>query len=530
MPLPAGTRLGPYEIGPALGAGGMGEVYRARDTRLDRDVAVKLLPAGFSREPGARERFDREARLISRLSHPHICSVFDVGEHDGAAFIVMEYLEGETLAWRLQRGALPVAQALRIATDVADALYHAHRHGIVHRDLKPGNVMLTRSGAKLLDFGVAKAAVEPAGPDGAAVTIEPLTRAGVIVGTPQYMAPEQVRGHPTDHRTDIFAFGALLQEVITGRRAFDGPAPSDVMAAILNVPVPAVSTLQPLAPPALDHVVARCLEKDPDERWQSAFDVASELRWIANTATSSVSAQPTAAAISMTRRLSPLVIGICGLLAGAAVYAGVSALVRQAPQVVPEIIRAVVPLPPNAQLAAARPSVAISPDGRFLAFVASVDGASRLFVRSVDAFEMTPVRGTEAATGPFFSPNGEWIGFFANGRLMKVSRAGGTPVAICEATDVRGATWGTDDTIVFSPRLDAGLYRVSAAGGAPVAVTVPAAERREKTHRFPEPSLPVVMHSWRCRLMRSGWRYRAHQYLWPRVSRMPATTAVSSTT
>jgi serine/threonine-protein kinase len=464
----------------------MGEVYRARDTRLDRDVAVKLLPAGFSREPGARERFDREARLISRLSHPHICPMYDVGEYDGSAFIVMECLEGETLAVRLQRGALPVVQALRIATEVAAALDHAHRQGIVHRDLKPGNVMLTRSGAKLLDFGLAKAVSNPAEHDGLAVTIEPLTRAGVVIGTPQYMAPEQVRGHPTDHRTDIFAFGALLHEVITGQRAFDRRDPADLMAAVLNMPVPLVSTLQPLAPPALDHVVARCLEKDPDERWQSAFDVASELRWIADTGTSSVTAQPPVAVISTRRRLSPLVIGVCGILAGAAAYAVGSALLRQSPQAVPEIIRASVPLPPNAQLAAARPNVAISPDGRFLAFVALVDGASTLFVRPVDAFETTPVKGTEGASGPFFSADGEWIGFFANGRLMKASRSGGTPVVICEATDVRGATWGADGTIVFSPRLDAGLYRVPAAGGTPVAVTVPAVERREKTHRFPE--------------------------------------------
>lgn len=485
MPLLEGTRLGPYEIGPLLGAGGMGEVYRARDTRLDRDVALKLLAAGFSHEPGARERFDREGRLVSQLSHPHICPVFDVGEYEGFPFTVMECLEGETLVGRLQQGALPVAQAMRIATEVADALDHAHRRGVVHRDLKPGNVMLTRSGAKLLDFGLAKAAVAfPAGHDDAAVTTERLTRAGVIFGTPQYMAPEQVRGHPTDHRTDIFAFGALLHEIITGQPAFHGHNPADVMAE--NMPVPAVSTLKPVAPPALDHVVARCLQKDPDERWQSAFDVASELRWIADTATSSVMGQPREAAISTMRRLSPLVLGVCGLLAGAAIYAGRGALLRQAPQAVPEIIRATVPLPPNAQLAAARPNVAISPDGRFLAFVALLDGTSTLFVRPVDAFEMAPVRGTESASGPFFSPDGEWIGFFANGRLLKVSRSGGTPVVICEATDVRGATWGTDDTIVFSPRLDAGLYRVSAAGGAPVAITVPAAERREKTHRFPE--------------------------------------------
>ena len=280
----------------------------------------------------------------------------------------MECLEGETLAARLQRSTLPLADALRIAIDVAEALDHAHRHGIVHRDVKPSNVMLTRSGAKLLDFGVAKAASSPIARDTAA-TIEPLTRAGDIVGTPQYMAPEQIRGHPADHRTDIFAFGTLLHEVITGRRTFDRHDPADVMAAILNTPVPAVSTLQPVASPALDHVVARCLEKDPDQRWQSAFDLARELRWIADT-TTSITAQPPAAATSTMRRMSLLAVGICGLLAGAAVYAVGSALLRQAPAADPAITRATVALPPNAQLAAGRPSVAISPDGRFLAFVA----------------------------------------------------------------------------------------------------------------------------------------------------------------
>jgi len=318
MTLSAGMRLGPYEIVAPIGAGGMGEVYRARDTRLDRTVAIKVLPANFSSDAVARERFDREARSIAALNHPHICTLYDV-RHEAASgadspidFLVMEYLEGETLAARLARGPLPVNLVFRHAIEIAEALDKAHRHGIVHRDLKPGNVMLTKAGAKLLDFGLAKAGATGApgatGATGAtgAVTLEPLTGAGMIIGTVQYMAPEQVEGRATDARTDIFAFGALVHEMATGRKVFEGRSQASIIAAILDAQPPAISTLQPVLPGALDHIVRRCLAKDPDERWQSANDLASELRWIAGSEGGAAQTSGITAAAPSRRHVSPL--------------------------------------------------------------------------------------------------------------------------------------------------------------------------------------------------------------------------------
>ena len=280
MPLSSGARLGPYEVLTPLGAGGMGEVYKARDTRLDRTVAIKILPEALAADPQFRERFDREARAISQLTHPHICTLYDVGEHQGTAFLVMEYLEGETLADRLKKGALPLDQALTIAIQIASALDKAHRAGIVHRDLKPGNIMLTKSGATLLDFGLAKACKPLVGGTGLSMlpTTPPnLTAQGTILGTFQYMAPEQLEGQEADARTDMFAFGAVLYEMITGKRAFAGKSQAGLISAILSADPPPMVSLQPVTPPALDHVVHRCLAKDPDERWQSAKDLHDEL-------------------------------------------------------------------------------------------------------------------------------------------------------------------------------------------------------------------------------------------------------------
>ena len=409
----------------------------------------------------------------------------DVGESGGAPFLVMEYLDGETLAARLQRSPVTMEQALTIGAEIALALDAAHRRGIVHRDLKPGNVMLTRSGVKLLDFGIA-AAVAGGPLASKAVTQAPVTQSGIVMGTPLYMAPEQVRGEPTDHRTDVFALGALVHEMITGERVFEGRSHADTVAAVLTRQAPAVSSRQPSAPAALDHLVGRCLAKDPETRWQSALDVASQLRWIADMVASGASARPPSGAVAPPRGRSPLVLGVCGLVAGAAVYGIGSAFVRTPVPPEAPALRAIVPLPANAVLAAARPSVAISPDGRYLAFVAAAEGTSRLYVRPIDSFETTPVKGTDGASGPFFAPDGEWLGFFANGRLQKVPRSGGAAVTICEASDVRGASWGTDGTIVFAPRLDSGLYRVAADGGVPQPITVLATDCREKTHRFPD--------------------------------------------
>ncbi len=285
MALSTGTRLGPYEILAPAGAGGMGEVYRARDARLDRIVAVKVLPAHLSEDPVRRQRFEGEARAVSRLSHPHICTLYDVGREDGIDFLVMEYLEGETLADRLGKGALPTDQVLRHAVEIASALDKAHRQGIVHRDLKPANIILTRSGAKLLDFGLAKASASTApGFPGLSATptqSRPLTAEGTVVGTVQYMAPEQLEGKEADARSDLFAFGAVLYEMATGRRSFEGKSQASLIAAILSSDPPPIVTLQPLAPPALDRVVRHCLAKDPEERWQTAHDLMLELRWVA---------------------------------------------------------------------------------------------------------------------------------------------------------------------------------------------------------------------------------------------------------
>src|SRR5499427_7380822 len=299
MNLATGTRLGPYEVISPLGAGGMGEVYRARDTRLDRTVAVKILPERLSSNPERRQRFDREARAISSLSHPHICALYDVGQQDGIDYLVMEYIEGESLADQLKKGPVPFNQALSYGNQVADALDKAHRAGIVHRDLKPANIMLTRSGAKLLDFGLAKLRSNDNEGDLAGQSNLPteaigITGEGTMVGTFQYMAPEQLEADQVDARTDIFAFGAVLYEMITGRKAFTGKSRISLIGAILKDEPPLISTIQPMTPPALDRVVKTCLEKDPDERWQTARDLMRELKWVAESGSEASTAGPVA--------------------------------------------------------------------------------------------------------------------------------------------------------------------------------------------------------------------------------------------
>jgi serine/threonine protein kinase len=281
MSVTTGTKLGPYEILSPLGAGGMGEVYRAKDTRLDRIVAIKVLPERLSDNPDLKARFEREARAISQLTHPHICTLYDVGHQNEIDYLVIEYLEGETLAQRLTKGALPIDQVMRIGVEIASALDKAHRGGVVHRDLKPGNVMLTKAGAKLLDFGLAKG-VTLGGNEPTAMTMtKPITGEGTIVGTFQYMAPEQLEGKDADARTDIFAFGAVLYEMSTGKRAFEGSSRASLIASIMSAQPRAVSELQPMTPPALDRLIRKCLAKDPENRWQNSADVADELRWIA---------------------------------------------------------------------------------------------------------------------------------------------------------------------------------------------------------------------------------------------------------
>src|ERR1019366_3716885 len=287
MALTSGTKLGPYEIQSPLGAGGMGEVYRARDTRLERTVAVKILPSHLSEDPEAKQRFDREARTISSLNHPNICTLHDVGHQDGIDYLVMEYLEGQTLADRLSKGALPVEQVLKHGAEICDGLERAHRGGVVHRDLKPGNIMLTRTGAKLMDFGLAKIAVASVAASGLSITLatppgsHPLTAQGSVVGTFQYMSPEQIEGKEADSRSDIFALGAVLYEMVTGKRAFEGKTAASAMAAVMEREPTPISSVQPMTPPPLERLVKICLSKDPDDRWQTAHDVKLQLKQIA---------------------------------------------------------------------------------------------------------------------------------------------------------------------------------------------------------------------------------------------------------
>ena len=483
--LSVGTRLGPYQIVAPLGAGGMGEVYRARDTRLDRLVAIKILAATLAADPQFQERFDREARTISKLDHPHICALHDVGEHEGTAYLVMEYLEGETLARRLERGAVPFREALAIAVQIADALDRAHRAGIVHRDLKPGNVMLTKSGAKLLDFGLAKTSAPAA--DGASMlptTLAELTAAGVILGTFQDMSPEQLEGKETDARSDIFAFGAVLYEIIIGRKAFDADSAPRVMAAILTLHPPQISTLQPAAPPALERVITRCLAKDPDERWQSAYDLKAELQWIAEGA-----AQPRApialskSGAGMRERLAWVTAAV-GILT-AAVLAVLNFSTTREP---PRLLKLSVPRPPIAE---SNVVTAISPDGRSIVYAAGADVHNgQLWIRRLDSVAMHALPGTEGATAPFWSPDSRFVGFFARGKLKTIeigtSTEYGRPNTLCDAPVGRGGAWSRDGMIVFSPNIEEAIYRVPAAGGQASPVTTLKRERRQTSHRWPD--------------------------------------------
>jgi len=483
MPLAAGARLGPYEIVGPLGAGGMGEVYRAKDTRLGRDVAVKILPAHLSDNPEVRERFEREARAISSLNHPHICTLFDIGREGDADYFVMELLDGESLAARLERGPLKLDEALRIAAQIADALAAAHKQGIVHRDLKPGNVALTKSGAKVLDFGVAKlrdeAAVEMA------TRTTPLTSHGAIVGTVQYMSPEQLEGRPVDHRADLFAFGALLYEMLTGQRAFPGQSQASVIAAILTIDPRPVSQLIPTTPPALDRVVTSCLAKDPDERWQAASDLARELRWIGG-GSGAVTTAPTGTVAARRPRPSR-VPWIVAAIATIAAIASLTMLATRKQPIAQQTAfnRFSITSPENVNLVADGVSSRISPDGRNLAFAASAAGIVSFWVRPMDSLVARPLAGTEDGAIPFFSNDGRYLTYFGNGKLMKVAIAGGAPEAICNAGDGRGGTWNRDGVIVFAPEAAGRLYRVRESGGEVVPVTELDPGRQETSHRWP---------------------------------------------
>jgi eukaryotic-like serine/threonine-protein kinase len=486
MALAPGTKLGPYEVQSPLGAGGMGEVYRARDTRLDRTVAIKVLPAHLSSDAALKQRLEREARAVSKLSHPHICALYDIGHQDGIDFLVMEYLEGETLEQRLIKGPLPSEQTLRYAAQVADALAKAHKLGITHRDLKPANVMLTKSGAKLMDFGLAKES-GPA-PLAAALTEmtteqAKLTSVGMIVGTFQYMAPEQLEGKEADGRTDIFALGEVIYEMATGTPAFSGKSRASLIAAILTREPTPITQLQPLTPPSVERVVKKCLAKDPEDRWQNASDLATELNWSAEGG--SQAGVPALVTLKRkTRESLAWAIAMAGLLAAA--LAG-AAYYREAGKPA-QVVRAVIP-PEEGTVPVFTGDlsgpVVLSPDGRVLVFAASdTQGKTTLWVRELDGSRARTLAGTDGATFPFWSPDGRSLGYFAGGKLKTVLLEGGATTDVCDAPAGRGGTWNAQGTILFAPQFESALYRVAASGGVPIPVTT-LDKPKHDSHRWP---------------------------------------------
>jgi len=487
MALTSGTKLGPYEIVALQGAGGMGEVYSARDTRLNRLVAIKVLPAHLSQSSEAKERFDREARAISSLNHPNICHLYDVGQQDGTSYLVMEYLEGETLADRLLKGPLPFDQALKVGAEICEGLEKAHCKGVAHRDLKPSNIMLTKTGAKLMDFGLAKpAAAIGAGSSSASLATmsKPLTVEGTILGTFQYMSPEQLEGMDADVRSDIFSLGAVLYEMITGKRAFEGKTTASTIAAILAAEPKPISALQPTSPPALEHIVQACLKKDPDDRMQTAHDVKLQLKWIAE-GTSDVSPLSTAAIRGLPGRRG-VILGIGSLLLVAVIASLATWNIKPTPAPPPRpVSRTVITLPPGQRLAGLdQPAVALSPDGTRLAYVAVQGSTQQLYLRAMDSLEARPVPGTEGATGPFFSPDGQWLVFFASGKLKKVLLSGGTALTVGDGFQPRGASLGSQGMIAFAPTGTSPLQLMPDAGGTAQALTHFA--RGENSHRWPE--------------------------------------------
>jgi eukaryotic-like serine/threonine-protein kinase len=481
MSLAAGVRLGPYEILGSLGAGGMGEVYKARDVRLDRLVAIKVLPAALAADAGLRQRLEREARAVAALQHPHICTLHDVGHQNGIDFLVMEYLEGQTLADHLRKGAFPVDRTLQYALQIADALDQAHRAGIVHRDLKPGNIMLTPSGIKLLDFGLAKLRPQLAvGGFGSGVTetaplTAPLTGAGRILGTLAYMAPEQIEGKNADHRADIWAFGCVVYEMAAGHKTFSGMSDAGTIAAILERQPEPLSKRQPLTPLALDRLVTRCLAKDPEDRYQSARDAFLELR---GTGSADV---PRPAARRVAWR--PVAAGAIAALVVAAVGVAVWRSKRGIAPTDAPVLR--LSIGPGAE--AAFPQMpAISPDGGHVAFSAvSPDGIQRLWIWSTESARSQTVGASDGAALPFWSPDSRSVAFFAGGKLKKVEVNGGAPQVLADAPNGAGGSWNQNGVIIFAPAGAGGLHRVPAVGGSSTPLTTIAPGATFTTHRHP---------------------------------------------
>ena len=484
-PLTPGTRLGPYEIQSFIGAGGMGQVYKAHDTRLGRTVAIKILPPDLAAHVERRRRFEQEARAASALNDPHICTLHDIGSDNGTDYLVMEYLDGETLAARLRKGRLPLQQALDYATQIADALSKAHRQGIVHRDLKPGNVMLTKSGAKLLDFGLAKLkppAVVAAGAASAVPTLEPATTPGMLLGTIPYMAPEQLEGKEADARSDIFSFGAVLYEMLAGKRAFEGESHASVIAAILEHDPAPLSSLQPVTPPALDRLVRRCLAKTPDDRPDTAHDIAEDLRWLREA--SGIGAGTARHPVRHLRVRTTLVVG--GLVFAAAIGAGLMWLLRPTTLLVTHPSLEVSPADevnsgsalvgrPAPTPGGSRTAFTWTPDGEALVFVGRQAGVQRLYVRPlVGGTEARRIANTEDAQMPAVSPDGQWVAFWAHGKIRKVRLDGGPPTDV--SPDARleppfGLAWA-DSGALFFGSIPGEVMQIPVEGqGAPRAVT-----------------------------------------------------------
>ena len=490
-----GKTLGPYEIVAKLGEGGMGEVYRALDTRLDRTVAVKILPPHAAADPEFKARFEREARTISQLNHPNICVLYDVGESAGASFLVMELLEGQTLAARLEKGPLPTEETLRIGSDIADALDKAHRKGVIHRDLKPANVMLTPTGAKLLDFGLAKPGVISSTiqtqlarssqlaspPPGRPSQPAPLTARGTILGTFQYMAPEQIEGDVADARTDIWAFGCLLYEMVTGRRAFEGKSHASLIASILEKHPAPMAELQPMTPPALGRVVRTCLAKNPDDRFQTAHDLALQLEWIEEGGSTLGLPAPVIASRKKRERLTVAAIAVLvGIAAAAAAW-----MLKPAPGAEPGVVaRFMEQLPDDQGLTrTGRRSLAISPDGTKVVYVAN----QQLYLRKLEESQVAAIPGTLTnPSEPVFSPDNQSIAFWSNGlggisdqsgKIWRVPLSGGTPTPICDAGNPFGMAW-TENTIYFGQQT--GIMSAPATGGAATELVKADAAKNER--------------------------------------------------
>ena len=466
----------------------MGEVYRALDTRLDRTVAIKVLASHLSSSPELKQRMERQARAISSLNHPHICHLYDIGSQDGTDYLVMEFLEGETLAERIRKGAVPLNEILKIGIAVGEALAVAHRQGIVHRDLKPGNIMLTKGGAKLMDFGLAKSAGSgaPTGTSSApflsaaqtmsqASPVSPLTTAGTMIGTIQYMSPEQIEGKEADARSDLFALGAVLYEMVTGARPFEGKSQISVASAILEKEPAPISAVQPLTPPAFEHIVTACLAKNPEDRFQTAHDVALQLKWIAQRGTPALGS--TGKRGNHRELLAWLIAGGLALMLTAFVLWGRGSKGTE------QTTYFSAPLPFAAR------AVAVSPNGHTVAIAGHRESEriDVLWIYEPGSQEATNLARTEGASFPFWSPDGRSLGFFADGKLKKLNLDGGPVQTLCDASTGRGGTWNKDGVILFTPSgtLGVGLYRISASGGTPTQVTVPDKTLNEDSNRWP---------------------------------------------